>query len=132
MLLPHMVVKGKVGSIPVQIYCLSLHIKSIEIACGISDVWAGSMYWLSSKWSEQNDLVRVVQLRCSFRAKITWPSVYDPFLGPVKGRCWSKNCFANFSIHSFHFTFIMISIKNMEKKNYFFLALRFHGNGGHL
>ena len=40
MLLPHMVVKGKVGSIPVQFYCLSLHIKSIEIACGISDVWA--------------------------------------------------------------------------------------------
>ena len=33
-----MVVKGKVGSIPVQIYCLSLHIKSIEIACGISDI----------------------------------------------------------------------------------------------
>ena len=53
MLLPHMVVKGKVGSIPVQFYCLSLHIKSIEIARGISDVWAGSMYWLSSKWSEQ-------------------------------------------------------------------------------
>ena len=53
MLLPHMVVKGKVGSIPVQFYCLSLHIKSIEIACGISDVWAVSMYWLSSKWSEQ-------------------------------------------------------------------------------
>ena len=53
MLLPHMVVKGKVGSIPVQFYCLSLHIKSIEIACGISDVWDGSMYWLSSKWSEQ-------------------------------------------------------------------------------
>ena len=51
MLLPHMVVKGKVGSIPVQFYCLI--IKSIEIACGISDVWAGSMYWLSSKWSEQ-------------------------------------------------------------------------------
>ena len=106
MLLPHMVVKGKVGSIPVQIYCLSLHIKSIEIACGISDVWAGS----------RADLVRVVQLLCSFRAKITWPNVYDPFLGPVKGRCWSKNCFAHFSIHSFHFTFIMISIKNMEKK----------------
>ena len=53
MLLPHMVVKGNVGSIPVQLYCLSLHIKSIEIVCGISDVWAGSMYWLSSKWSEQ-------------------------------------------------------------------------------
>ena len=48
-----MVVKGKVGSIPVQFYCLSLHIKSIVIACGIGDVWAGSMYWLSSKWSDQ-------------------------------------------------------------------------------
>ena len=127
MLLPHMVVKGKVGSIPVQIYCLSLHIKSIEIACGISDVWAGSMYWLSSKWSEQI----WYELYNCFRAKITWPSVYDPFLGPVKGRCWSKNCFAHFSIHSFHFTFIMISIKNMEKI-FFFPALRFHGNGGHL
>ena len=67
------------------------------------------------------DLVRVVQLLCRFRAKITWPSVYDPFLGPVKGRYWSKNCFAHFSIHSFHFTFIMISIKNMEKKKDFFL-----------
>ena len=53
MLLPHMVVKGNVGSIPVQFHCLSLHIKSIEIACGISDVWAVSMYWLSSNWSEQ-------------------------------------------------------------------------------
>ena len=63
MLLPHMVVKGKVGSIPVQFYCLSLHIKSIEIACGISDVWAGSMYWLSSKWSA--DLVRVVRFAVS-------------------------------------------------------------------
>ena len=123
MLLPHMVVKGKVGSIPVQIYCLSLHIKSIEIACGISDVWVGSMYWLSSKWSA--DLVRVLQLLCSFRANITWPSVYDPFLGPVKGRCWSKNCFAHFSIHSFHFTFIMISIKNMEKKKLFFSRASF-------
>ena len=30
------------------------------------------------------DLVRVVQLICRFRAKITWPSVYDPCLGPVK------------------------------------------------
>ena len=53
MLLPHMVVKGKVRAIPVLLYCLSLHIKSIEIACDIIDVWAGSMYWLSSKWSEQ-------------------------------------------------------------------------------
>ena len=71
------------------------------------------------------DLVRVVQLLCRFRAKITWPSVYDPFLGPVKGRCWSKNCFAHFSIHSFHFTFIMISIKNMEKKKFFFSRASF-------
>ena len=61
MLLPHMVVKSKVGSSPVQFYCLSLHIKSIEIVCGISDVWAGSMYWLSSKWSEH---VRVVAYNC--------------------------------------------------------------------
>ena len=71
------------------------------------------------------DLVRVVQLLCSFRAKITWPSVYDPFRGPVKGRCWSKNFFAHFSIHSFHFTFIMISIKNMEKKKWFFSRASF-------
>ena len=41
MLLPHMVVKGKVGSIPVKFYCLSLHIKSIEIACGIPSVTCG-------------------------------------------------------------------------------------------
>ena len=62
MLLPHMVVKGKVGSIPVQFYCLSLHIKSIEIACGISDVWAGYMYWpvsaLSVDPSARGRLVR--------------------------------------------------------------------------
>ena len=25
----------------------------VVIACGISDVWADCMYWLSSKWSEQ-------------------------------------------------------------------------------
>ena len=126
MLLPHMVVKGKVGSIPVQIYCLSLHIKSIEIACGISDVWAGGrVHVLAVLKMVRADLVRVVQLLCSFRAKITWPSVYDPFLGPVKGRCWSKNCFAHFSIHSFHFTFIMISIKNMEKKKLFFSRASF-------
>ena len=30
------------------------------------------------------DLLRVVQLLCSFQANITWPSVYDPFIGPVK------------------------------------------------
>ena len=83
MLLPHMVVKGKVGSIPVQFYCLSLHIKSIEIACGISDVWTG-VHVLAVLKMVSADLVRVVQLLCSFRAKITWPSVYDPFLGPVK------------------------------------------------
>ena len=45
--------QGQRRVFPVQFYCLSLHIKSIEIACGISYVWAGSMYWLSSKWSEQ-------------------------------------------------------------------------------
>ena len=81
MLLPHMVVKGKVGSIPVQFYCLSLHIKSIEIACGISDVWAGSMYWLSSNGQSRFGTSCTL---CRFRAKITWPSVYDPFLGTVK------------------------------------------------
>ena len=71
------------------------------------------------------DLVRVVQLLGSFRAKITWPSVYDPFLGPVKGRCWSKNCFAHFSIHSFHFTFIMISMKKYGEKNKIIFSPRF-------
>ena len=57
MLLPHMVVKGKVGSIPVQFYCLSHHIKSIEIACGISDVWAGSMYWSEQIWYELSEQI---------------------------------------------------------------------------
>ena len=71
------------------------------------------------------DLVRVVQLLCRFRAKITSPSVYDPFLGPVKGRCWSKNCFAHFSIHSFHFTFIMISMKKYGEKNKTIFSPRF-------
>ena len=85
MLLPHMVVKGKVGSIPVQCYCLSLHIKSIEIACGISGR-VGRVHVLAVLKMVKADLVRVEQLLCSFRAKITrsWPSVYDPFLGPVK------------------------------------------------
>ena len=32
----------------------------------------------------QSKFGRVVQLLCGFRAKITSPSVYDPFLGPVK------------------------------------------------
>ena len=105
MLLPHMVVKGKVGSIPVQFYCLSIHIKSIEIACGISDVWAGSMYWLSSKWSEQiwyelYNCFAVFELRSPGLVCMTH------FLDLL--RCWLKNCFAHFSIHSFHFTFIMI------------------------
>ena len=57
------------------------------------DVWAGSMYWLSSKWSEQNDVVGVVQLLCCFRTKIASPGVHYPFLGPVynndeQGRQW--------------------------------------------
>ena len=63
MLLPHMVVKGKVGSIPVQFYCLSLHIKSIEIACGISDVWAGSMYWSEQIWYELYNCFAVFEPR---------------------------------------------------------------------
>ena len=33
-----------------------------------------------------------------------------------EGRCWSKNCFAHFSTHSFHCTFIMISVKKYGKK----------------
>ena len=46
MLLPHMVVKGKVGSVPVLLlsqpsYKIDRNI--VVIACGISDVWAGSM-----------------------------------------------------------------------------------------
>ena len=132
MLLPHMVVKGKVGSIPVQFYCLSLHIKSIEIACGISDVWAGSMYWLSSKWSEQiwYELYNCFEF---FVPRSPGLVCMTHFLDLLRGGAGRKNCFAHSSIHSFHFTFIMISIKNMEKKqNNFFPALRFHGNGGHL
>ena len=31
--------------------------------------------------------------------------------------CWSRKCCAHFSTHSFHCTFIMISMKNMEKKS---------------
>ena len=34
----------------------------------------------------------------------------------VKGRCWSKNCFAHFSTHSFLCTFIMISMKKYWEK----------------
>ena len=36
------------------------------------------------------DLVRVVQLHCSFRAKITWPSVYDPFIDLLRGGAGRK------------------------------------------
>ena len=33
-------------------------------------------------------------------------------------RCWSENCFANFSTNLFHWIFIMISVKNRgEKQN---------------
>ena len=35
-----------------------------------------------------------------------------------KGRCWSKNGFAHFSTHSFHCTFIMISM-NKSGENFF-------------
>ena len=34
----------------------------------------------------------------------------------VKGRCWSKNYFAHLSTHSFHCTFIMISMKKYGQK----------------
>ena len=115
MLLPHMVVKGKVGSIPVPFYCLSLHIKSIEIACGISDVWAGSMYWLSSKWSEQI-WYELYNCFAVFEPRSPGLVCMTHFLDLLRGGAGRKNCFAHFSIHSFHFTFIMISIKNMEKK----------------
>ena len=115
MLLPHMVVKGKVGSIPVHFYCLSLHIKSIEIACGISDVWAGSMYWLSSKWSEQI-WYELYNCFAVFEPRSPGLVCMTHFLDLL--RCWSKNCFAHFSIHSFHFTFIMISIKIWRKTKF--------------
>ena len=36
----------------------------------------------------------------------------------LKGRCSSKNCFARFSTHSFHCTFIMISMKKYGEKNF--------------
>ena len=39
-----------------------------------------------------------------------------------KGRCWSKNCFANFSTHSFHCTFNMISIKKYGEKTKLFFS----------
>ena len=48
-------------------------------------------------------------------------------------RLRSKNCFAHFSTESFHCIFIMISMKNMEKKtNKNSPAVGFHGNGGHI
>ena len=131
MLLPHMVVKGKVGSIPVQFYCLSLHIKSIEIACGISDVWAGSMYWLSSKWSEQI-WYELYNCFAVFEPRSPGLGCMTHFLDLLRGGAGRKTVLLIFQSTHFHFTFIMISIKNMEKKKDFFPALRFHGNGGHL
>ena len=92
MLLPHMVVKGKVGSGP----------------CTGCPQNGQSRFGTSCTTALQ------------FSSQDTWPSVYDPSIGPVKGRCWSKNCFAHFSIHSFHFTFIMITIKIWRKKRFFF------------
>ena len=132
MLLPHMVVKGKVGSIPVQIYCLSLHIKSIEIACGISDVWAGSMYWLSSKWSEQI-WYELYNCFAVFEPRSPGLVCMTHFLDLLRGGAGRKTVLLIFqSTHFILHLLCMISIKNMEKKNYFFPALRFHGNGGHL
>ena len=130
MLLPHMVVKGKVGSIPVQIYCVSLHIKSIEIACGISDVWAGSMYWLSSKWSEQI-WYELYNCYAVFEPRSPGLVCMTHFLDLLRGGAGRKTVLLIFQSTHFILPF-MISIKNMEKKNDFFPALRFHGNGGHL
>ena len=106
MLLPHMVVKEKVGSIRVPFYCISLHIKSIEIACGISDVWAESMYWLSSKWSEQiwYELYNCLQV---FEPRSPGLVFMTNFLDLLKHNAvaardevWCKYCFHNFSTKS--------------------------------
>ena len=32
------------------------------------------------------------------------------------GGCWSRNCYAHFSTHSFHCTFIMINMKKYREK----------------
>ena len=85
----------------------------VGIACGISDAWAGSMYCLSSKWSEQ---IRYELYNCF--------SVFEPrsprlvfithFLDLLKimmlqqERRWCKYCFAHFSTKSFQWIFIMI------------------------
>ena len=40
-------------------------------------------------------------------------------LAPLSwGRCWSRNCFPHFSTHSFHCTFIMISMKKYGEKKF--------------
>ena len=130
MLLPHMVVKGKVGSIPVQFYCLSLHIKSIEIACGISDVWAGSMYWLSSKWSEQI-WYELYNCFAVFEPRSPGLVCMTHFLDLLRGGAGQK-LFCLFFNPLISFYIYYDQYKNMEKKKRFFPALRFHGNGGHL
>ena len=43
----------------------------------------------------------------------------------LKGRCWSKNCFAHFSTYSFHCAFIMISMKKYGENNDIFFSPRF-------
>ncbi len=70
----------------------------VGIACGISDVWAGSMYWLSSKWSEQ---IRYELYNCF--------AVFEPrshrlvfithffIMMLQQERRWCKYCFAHFS-----------------------------------
>ena len=176
MSLPHMVGKGKVGSIPVHFYSLSLHTKTlylwkitastlkrlsmanmvsinvvsqiysltkkcplnvpyvcriikwsdfsvhyfhrsvwgvvgidpniVGIACGISDVWAGSMYWLSSKWSEQ---IRYELYNCFavFEPRSPRLVFITHFLDLLKimmlqqERMWCKYCFDHFSTKSF-------------------------------
>ena len=131
MLLPHMVVKGRVGSIPVPFYCLSLHIKSIEIACGISDVWAGSMYWLSSKWSEQI-WYELYNCFAVFEPRSPGLVCIGPFLGPVKGEVLIEKLFCSFFNPLISFYIYYDQYKKYGEKKRFFPALRFHGNGGHL
>ena len=116
MLLPHMVVKGKVGSIPVQFYCLSLHIKSIEIACGISDVWAESRYWLSSKWSEQI-WYELYNCFAVFEPRSPGLVCMTHFLDLLRGGAGRK-LFCSFFNPLISFYIYYDQYKNMEKKKF--------------
>ena len=117
MLLPHMVVKVKVGSIPVQFYCLTLHIKSIEIACGISDVWARSMYGLSSKWSEQI-WYELYNCFAVFEPRSPGLVCMTHFLDLSRGGAGRKTVLLIFQSTHFILHLLWTVWKNME--NYFF------------